>query len=66
MPSLISVQNLSKKYKIGNKQIVALDDVSLNVEKGDSLAIVGESGSGKTTLGKILLGLEKAIIPTVC
>jgi energy-coupling factor transport system ATP-binding protein len=52
-PNVIEVQNLSFKYD--NKTI--LDDVSLNVPKGDFLAIVGPNGAGKTTLAQLLAGV---------
>ena len=62
MENLLKVNNIIKEYYIAGKKVTALDDVSININKGDCLAIVGESGSGKTTLGRIILGLEK---PTV-
>lgn len=40
-------------------RVIAVDSVSLGIEKGSSFGIVGESGSGKTTLGKIILGVTK-------
>lgn len=56
------VKNLTKVFEAGffrTSKIVALNDVTFNVNKGDILSIVGESGSGKSTLAKILLKLEK-------
>lgn len=50
---MIEVKKLTKIYK---KQI-AVDSVSLRIEKGETLGLVGESGSGKSTLGKLILGL---------
>jgi oligopeptide/dipeptide ABC transporter ATP-binding protein len=68
MMRLISVQHLSKHFPtrsglagLGHREtaagVKAVDDVSFEVESGETLAIVGESGSGKSTLGKMLLRL---------
>ncbi|MGL5615024.1 MAG: ABC transporter ATP-binding protein [Sarcina sp.] len=56
---MIEIKNLSKKYKMGKEEIVALNDISFNVEDGEFLAIVGPSGSGKSTLMHIVGGLDK-------
>lgn len=58
----ISFKNITFRY--GTRQIV-LEDFSLDIEKGTSIALVGESGSGKTTIAKLLLNFyrfEKGII----
>ena len=51
---LISVKNLSKAYKMGDIEFLALRDVSLDVEKGAFAAIMGPSGSGKSTFMNLL------------
>ena len=51
---MIKIENLKKFY--GATQII--DDVSLNVEKGEIFAIVGHSGAGKSTLLRCINGLE--------
>ncbi|GAB6946767.1 ABC transporter ATP-binding protein [Vulcanisaeta sp. JCM 16161] len=59
---IYEVKDLTKIFETGffrTSKIVALNDVTFNVNKGDVLSIVGESGSGKSTLAKILLKLEK-------
>ena len=56
---LINIQNLRKVYRIGPEKVVALDDISLQIPKGQVLCIVGTSGSGKSTLLNMLAGLEK-------
>jgi putative ABC transport system ATP-binding protein len=52
--SFISARNISKVFGESPKAVVALDDVSLDIEKGMFVAIMGPSGSGKTTLLNIL------------
>jgi methyl coenzyme M reductase system subunit A2 len=56
---MISVKNVSKTYKMKDgAEIKALDDISIDVEKGEILGIIGVSGSGKSTLMRILRGVE--------
>jgi putative ABC transport system ATP-binding protein len=58
---LISVRNLSKTYKRGSEEIHVLQDLNLDLEKGDFVSFMGPSGSGKTTLLNLLGGLD---VPT--
>lgn len=55
---ILKSQNLKKIYQDGDRSIPVLEDVSLTVMPGESVAIVGRSGSGKTTLLNLLGGLE--------
>ncbi len=62
---MIKVQNLRKVYKVGSEKVVALDNINLEIGKGEFCCIVGTSGSGKSTLLNQLAGLEKPTKGTV-
>ena len=55
--SMIQVKNLTKTYQQGDIVVTALDHVSVEIEKGEFIAISGPSGSGKTTLLNLMVGL---------
>jgi len=55
---MIELKGVTKIYELGGEKIYALDNVNLDVEQGDFIAIVGPSGSGKSTLANIIGGLD--------
>ncbi len=55
---LLSVENLTVEYSVGGKSLFAVSDVSLHVDRGETLGLVGESGCGKSTLGRAVLQLR--------
>ena len=52
--TLIEIKNITKRYEMGDNVVMALQDVSLTIEKGEYLSIMGPSGSGKSTFMNIL------------
>jgi len=56
--SLIRIHNLSKTYESGEEDVLALVDLTLNIERGEFISVTGPSGSGKSTLLTILGGLN--------
>ncbi len=62
MQPIVSVRNLSKRYASGHQ---ALDDVSLDIDKGEILALLGPNGAGKTTLISIICGIVTPTSGTV-
>jgi oligopeptide/dipeptide ABC transporter ATP-binding protein len=67
---LVETRGLTKEFPVGSsalhalsrrprETLVAVDNVSLSIQRGETLGVVGESGSGKSTLGRLLLQLER-------
>jgi len=67
-PPLLTARHLRKSYPLASaaRTIAAVDDVSLEVAAGETLALVGESGSGKTTLARLLLRLIEPDSGEIC
>ncbi len=63
--SKITIQGLSKYHDQNGKRLHVIDNLSLNIRKGEFLSIVGPSGCGKSTLLSIMAGLEKNFTGTV-
>lgn len=57
--SVIEIKNLTKKFEIDGHTVVALNNINLNIEKGDIFGIIGMSGAGKSTLVRSINYLEK-------
>ncbi|MSW97688.1 MAG: ATP-binding cassette domain-containing protein [Actinobacteria bacterium] len=60
MPSAdISLRRVSRTYALGDEEISALSDVSLDIAQGEFVAVRGPSGSGKSTLANVIGGLDR-------
>ncbi len=59
MENIIVLQDVRKVYRVGNEKVIALDNISLNISKGECCCFLGTSGSGKSTLLNLMAGLEK-------
>lgn len=60
MNTILSLDEVSKIYKSGDRSLTVLDRISFSVEAGSTMAIVGPSGSGKTTLLGLCAGLDRS------
>ncbi|MCR4787140.1 MAG: ABC transporter ATP-binding protein [Lachnospiraceae bacterium] len=56
--AILEVKDLTKKYGMGDGEVVAVDHISFSVEKGEFVAITGASGSGKSTLMNMIGGID--------
>lgn len=59
MEPLIKVDGIRKVYRMGVEKVIALENVSFEIERGEICALLGTSGSGKSTLLNLMAGLEK-------
>lgn len=58
MNNILELKNISKKYQSKEEEILALEDINLEVAEGEFVSIIGPSGCGKSTLLSIIAGLE--------
>jgi len=54
---MIKIRGLKKYFKVGGRDLKAVDDINLDIYKGETIGVVGESGCGKSTMGRTILRL---------
>ena len=57
MDNILSIQHLKKYFPVKEGMLHAVDDVTLDIQRGTTLGVVGESGCGKSTLGRVIIHL---------
>ena len=66
MENLITVSNVTREFKRKNQIITAVNDVSLEIEKGSFVILAGKSGSGKTTLLNMIAAIDMPTAGNIC
>lgn len=62
---LITLENVSKHFKVASGKLKAVSHVNLEIAKGETVGLVGESGCGKSTLGRVVMGIYPATKGTI-
>lgn len=63
--SLVEIRKLTKRFRKGDETITPLENVDLNIERGDFLSLMGPSGTGKSTLLNVVAGIDRPTAGTV-
>ena len=57
---MITLEHISKRFEVGENVVTAIDDISLQINKGEFVVVLGPSGSGKTTMLNVISALDNA------